>query len=107
MGVDNLVLSISNQNIHIGEDNDDEFAYGRPKEQWLRSAIILQGSEAINSMINSPIRKSKYAHWTDRIMCSVCGKEYSRSNSVGHRRTKVHQAYEDMNGRIRDLLVKK
>lgn len=46
-------------------------------------------------------------HWSDRIMCDVCGVEFIRSARSKHKKTKVHQAYSNMNDKIKDLLLGK
>jgi hypothetical protein len=100
MTIDDLKKSIKN------DDNPIDDHYGIPKEKWLRAPISLQ-DDMVNDMLSSPIRKSKYKHWSDRITCTICGGEYARSYQSGHRQTKVHKAYAEMNDKIRDLLVKK
>ncbi len=78
-----------------------------PTEDWLLTGISQTDNDSINHMLKSPIKKSKYKHWSDRLTCPVCGGVYNRSNQSEHRRTKVHRAYQDMNDKVRDLLLKK
>lgn len=105
MTVDDLKNDITKGNKNINDDND--IVYGRPREDWLLTSLIQNDNSAINAVLNSPVRKAKIKHWSDRIKCNVCGIEYIRSNQSAHKRTRVHQAYQDMNDRVRDLLLNK
>jgi hypothetical protein len=107
MTIDDLKKSIQDDTNTIDDYNREQCENIPSREKWLKTAITLQDNEVIHSILNSPVKKSKYVHWTDRITCSTCGVEYSRSNQSGHRKTKVHTAYAEMNDKIRDLLVSK
>jgi hypothetical protein len=42
---------------------------------------------------------------TDRIQCDICGNIFSRCHRAAHKKTKVHQAYEQMNQKLVKLLL--
>jgi hypothetical protein len=46
------------------------------------------------------------AKWNDKLKCKICGRITLRSNQSKHKKTKYHMAYENMNQKIRDLLLK-
>lgn len=52
-----------------------------------------------------PVEKRK-ALWNDRIKCKICGNTMLRSNQSKHKTTKYHMAFENMNNKIREMLLK-
>lgn len=44
---------------------------------------------------------------TDRLICPICGGEFTRYNRSSHNKTKVHMAYANMNDNMRKLLIEK
>lgn len=44
---------------------------------------------------------------SDRIICNICSKEFTRSGRTKHNRTQYHQAFEEMNSKLRKLLIDK
>jgi hypothetical protein len=78
--------------------------------------VSQQQPETLRAVVNNPVYRSIYVnkkdedkptHWSDRLKCKDCGGTYMRSCVSGHKKTKVHQAYESMNSKIRDLLAPK
>jgi|SRR5271154_1709771 len=49
--------------------------------------------------------ESEKAKPTDRIQCEICGNIFSRCHRSAHRKTKIHQAYENMNQKLIKLLL--
>jgi hypothetical protein len=47
----------------------------------------------------------KPTHWSDKIKCKICGKEYFRSASVAHKKTQHHKTYEKFDEKIRKLML--
>jgi|ERR1700761_1830550 len=45
------------------------------------------------------------SHWSDRIECKLCGKIYTRSTSSRHKKTQYHRIYEEMNNKLRMILL--
>jgi hypothetical protein len=45
-------------------------------------------------------------YWKQRVDCKFCGNNVSRSYYAQHRRSKRCQIYQDMNQKIRDLVLK-
>ncbi len=45
------------------------------------------------------------AKWNDRVICDVCGKEFTRSARTKHKKTQFHQAFEIMNNKLKKLLI--
>lgn len=41
----------------------------------------------------------------DIIICDVCGNKFIRSHRSSHKKTKVHQAYENMNRKLIKMLL--
>lgn len=41
----------------------------------------------------------------DRIICDICGKEYTRSGSAGHKKTVYHKERQRINKKLRELLM--
>jgi hypothetical protein len=61
----------------------------------------------LNSSTNEEEKEDKNkAKWNDKLKCKTCGKVTLRSNQSKHKKTKYHMAYENMNNKIRDLLLK-
>lgn len=42
---------------------------------------------------------------TDRIKCEICSKEFYRSGRANHKKTAYHRAHEQMNSRLRKVLM--
>lgn len=59
--------------------------------------------ESINKTKTKTIRK-----WNgkERIKCDVCGKVFRRSNRNVHVKSKLHQAYLNINNKFKKLLLK-
>lgn len=47
----------------------------------------------------------KKAHWSDRVKCEVCNKDFTRSARSQHKLTNHHKTYEKMNKKLRELLI--
>lgn len=50
-------------------------------------------------------KKDDKAKWTDRVQCDICNVTFVRSNRSNHCKTKLHKAYNGMNGKIKKLLL--
>lgn len=44
-------------------------------------------------------------HWSDKIKCKICGKQYFRSALVAHKKTQYHQIYSKFDEKIRKLML--
>lgn len=42
---------------------------------------------------------------SDRIICEICGKKFVRSNRTGHNKTEYHNAFKNMNDKLRIILL--
>ena len=42
---------------------------------------------------------------SDRIKCEDCGKEYIRSNSTNHKKTKHHIIHDKMNKKLKKMML--
>lgn len=51
-------------------------------------------------------KKDTKAHWSDRIKCEICGKEFTRSARTKHTKTEFHQAHLKFDQKIKKLLLK-
>ena len=49
--------------------------------------------------------KKKKAMPNDRLKCKICGKMYNRSGSALHKKSQIHQTYDKLNVKLRDLLI--
>lgn len=86
--------------------------------------ITTQDINALKYAIESPIGNSIYedslrdsdeeevvvpkkrAKWNDIIECKVCGKKFTRSARTNHCKTQYHQLHENINAKLKDLLLK-
>ena len=50
-------------------------------------------------------KEDEKAHWSDRIKCDVCAKEFTRSARNAHNLTKEHLIYSKMNKKLKKLLI--
>lgn len=50
-------------------------------------------------------REEDKARPHDRLICNVCGGKFTRCHRTAHNKTKVHQAYEKMNDKLRKALI--
>lgn len=59
-----------------------------------------------NEIINEHL-KAKHSQPSDKLMCRLCRKEYTRSNASAHKKTLHHQAVEDfidqIAGQLKDI----
>lgn len=46
-----------------------------------------------------------YAKPSDRLTCTVCGKDFTRSGRTGHQRTVYHQQRVQINKKLNELLL--
>lgn len=84
----------------------------------MEKELVLMDKDELKNIMK-PLEKAKYKHnvgrpkkelhtkWSDRITCKICGKEYMRSNSSSHKKTNHHKLHEQMNNKIRDILINK
>lgn len=64
------------------------------------------GKAIYKNAIGRPKKRDEdKANYYDRIVCDSCGIEYTRAHRSAHRKTKVHQAYEKMNNKMKKFLV--
>jgi hypothetical protein len=82
-------------------------AYNNEELRYLQKPL---GKAIYKNAINQPIgrpRKSEdeKAKPDDRIICDICQGVFTRAHRSAHKKTKVHQAYEKMNGKIQKLLL--
>lgn len=45
------------------------------------------------------------SHYTDKIKCKICGKFYTKSNSVAHKKTQIHKAYSKFDEKMRAYIL--
>lgn len=56
--------------------------------------------------INSQIEQKKIkANPNDRIVCNICGRTYTRNVRSRHNKTKIHQAYANINSKFAKLVL--
>lgn len=58
----------------------------------------------INKKLGRPKSENK-ALSTDKLKCDICGKYFIRSGRFNHKKTAYHIAHENMNEKIRKLLI--
>jgi hypothetical protein len=47
----------------------------------------------------------KIPKWKEKLQCKICKGIYQRSNYSKHKQTKVHQAYEKINKKLRKIML--
>ena len=54
-------------------------------------------------------RKSEHdkAHYTDKMICSLCGGKFIRANQSRHKTTRIHQFAEKMDKDVKRLIMHK
>lgn len=85
------------------------------KELLSGKSLPLCSDEAIKYVkepIGSAIIKSRGrpklenpSHWSDRVKCKICGKEYTRSAITAHKKTQYHKIYKRMDKKFRKILL--
>lgn len=45
------------------------------------------------------------AHWSDKVVCDICGAETLRSNQSSHKKRQKHLIYVKINKKLRDALI--
>ena len=82
--------------------NDDKniVDYNREQLEYLQKPI----GKAIYKSEDITDADTK-AHWSDRIKCNVCGKEFTRSSRTKHNKTQHHRTYEQLNRKLVEFLV--
>ena len=58
--------------------------------------------------MEEPITKSEdvVPYWKQRVDCKFCGSNVSRAHYAKHRKAQKCQIYQNMNNKIRDLVLK-
>ena len=97
MGLSNLQSSIIN-------NENNTFHNERNLNNTVESLCIMPNDQIIE-MMNSPVKKTVYLSKTAVVTCKICGGNYHRNNITAHRKTKIHKAYDQMNEKIRNLLL--
>lgn len=59
-------------------------------------------NDAISKTTNN---RQKNTHWSDILVCKICGRTYKRSNITNHNKTKIHQVYASMNNKLKKILL--
>lgn len=84
------------------------------KKHVIEDKNIVNYSVEQMEYIQKPIGKANYnaetkkkAHWSDRIKCEICGKEFTRSARTKHNQTQHHQTYANLNKKLASLLLGK
>jgi hypothetical protein len=57
------------------------------------------------STYKEPKQEKKKAHWSDKVLCEICGKTFTRSARSNHRATQYHKIYESMNKKLSKFLI--
>lgn len=89
--------------------------YKKAQKQLLKGkGLGLCDNETIK-YIREPIGKAiasrgrpkaeKPTHWSDKLKCKICGKEYFRSAVVAHKKTNHHKTYEKFDEKMRKLML--
>lgn len=53
---------------------------------------------------SSSTNRKKKAQWNDRLVCKICGGEYTRSAVTAHRKTNKHKIYEKAGKKFLNIL---
>jgi hypothetical protein len=74
-------------------------------------SLPLSSAEEIQYAM-TPIGKAIYTsgpsdpnRFKERIICKICGKLFTRSNTSRHNRTQYHQLYLNMHNKMRKILL--
>jgi hypothetical protein len=93
------------------EDKLDNLKKGKGLSQY-SDDVLKELNKTIPKAIYENAVKQKIKHstsndskWTDKIECDVCGKIYTRSNSGAHKKTREHKIYENMNKKLRKIML--
>ncbi len=49
--------------------------------------------------------KEPKTHWSDRIKCNICGKEFTRSARSAHKQTVYHKLHLKFHKKISNLMI--
>lgn len=55
--------------------------------------------------LDNKSKNKQKANWNDKVKCKVCGSITLRSNQSEHKKSKKHLLYENINGKLRELLI--
>jgi len=50
-------------------------------------------------------RLENKVHWSDKVICDVCGVETLRSNQSTHKKSEKHLMYMKINKKLQDILL--
>lgn len=81
-----------------------------------KKQLLDMSRKEFDNIAKNPINKAVYkkrgrpavidmAKPTDRLTCSVCGKEFFRSGRTSHQRTVFHQERAKINKKLNELLL--
>lgn len=76
-----------------------------PTDERITQPFTTLDSDDIHAIIRSPVLRAKTKHWSDKLVCEYCGNSYTRNHRAEHRRSKVCQAYQNMNQRLHRMLL--
>jgi hypothetical protein len=62
------------------------------------------GKSLYKNKVGRPVKQEKTKP-SDSVICDICGGRFIRSNRFNHKKTKKHKIYEDMNIKLRNLLI--
>lgn len=57
-------------------------------------------------LTESEVKRTKFIK-NQKIKCDTCGVQFTRANRSAHVKTKVHNAYESMNNKLKKFLLDK
>ncbi len=82
----------------------------------IKEKELIQCNEEELKYVQKPLGKAIYkgrlkksdddkAHWSNKIKCNICNKEFIRSSRTAHNLTNFHKLYMKMNEKLKKILI--
>lgn len=93
---------MENREKSLVQMNSDELT--KINNSIIENSIYQKYEETIDEPI--PIDSAPIPYWKQRVECKFCGDNVSKAHYSKHRRTVKCKIYQDMNEKIRYLIIK-
>lgn len=85
----------------FSESNDNVLETDTQEEY---DGIPIPNADSDSDSCSDKKKEKRRAHWSDRLVCKICGGEYTRSAVSAHRKTNKHQIYQKAGKKFLNIL---
>jgi hypothetical protein len=88
-----------------GLGNQDEEVWDYVKKPIGKAYYLHHNNNIKDEEVHEKVKDKDKIHWSDKLKCKICGRDYVRSNISNHKKTKYHLAYENINDKVQKFII--